>query len=136
MAEPAAIARDYLNLFNASSPVADAGIVAPGITFRMNGNELPPGPATLEMRMAAFREAAPDRRVEVDTVIGAGPDVAVRYRVAGTHTGPLRLPGTGIELPPSGRAFSYVGAAFLRIEDGQVVSEETVGDLLGALTRG
>jgi len=133
MPDAVALARQYVELFNAATPVAGSGLVAPGISFRMNGADLPPGSATLEMRMAAFREAAPDRRVEVEAAIADGSDVAIRYRVTGTHTGSLRL--MGMELPPSGRAFSYVGAMFLRIEDGQVVREEAVGDLIGSLTR-
>ncbi|MEZ4503629.1 MAG: ester cyclase [Dehalococcoidia bacterium] len=132
MDDGATIARQYVDLFNADPEMAATGPVAAGITFRMNGSDLPPGLPTLQGRMAAFREAAPDRRVEAQLVVADGSEVAVRYRVTGTHTGVLRLP-TGIELPPSGREFSYVGAMFLRIEDGLVVHEEAIGDLVGAL---
>ena len=131
MSDSIEVARRYLDLFNSRDVTKLASVVSPEITYSLNGAALPPGRATLERRLAVFDEGTPDVQISVDEVIADGNRIGVRYTARGTHTGPLRLPMG--EIQPSGKEFSYSGAAFLTITDGQVTAEDSVADLMSAL---
>lgn len=71
----------------------------------------------------AVRAGSADFHNEILTLLVDGDQAAVRLRYTGTHTGPLA------GLPPTGRRFSYAGAAFFTRNGPQVTSGWVLGDL-------
>lgn len=127
------IAREYLALLDTRDLTRVERLVAEDVKLSLNGVSYPPGREPLIRRLAALVEGAPDFRVEVADVVADGERVAIRYTVSGTQTGPLHLPAA--EIPAATRHFRYSVAAFLTIEDGQVVAADSVSDFMSALRR-
>ena len=71
----------------------------------------------------AIRAGSSDFHNEVETLVTEGARAAARLRYTGTHTGPLA------GLTPTGRSFSYSGAAFFTAESGRLTSAWVLGDL-------
>jgi len=76
--------------------------------------------------------ALPDARVTVDHVCaipyaGLGHDIAIRWTLAGTHS------GHGLHRPPTGLTLLIMGVTHWRTIDGRVVEEWTVFDELALL---
>jgi predicted ester cyclase len=69
----------------------------------------------LRQRVIDFRTGFPDLHFTVETIILEGDDAAVRWTLAGTHTGPF----VGIE--PTGRAIRVPGILMLRFAGDRVV---------------
>jgi steroid delta-isomerase-like uncharacterized protein len=59
--------------------------------------------------------ALPDIRVVIEDTLVEGCQVVVRWTATGTHT------GDGLGIPPSGRAVSFRGITWLRIENGKLM---------------
>lgn len=81
---------------------------------------------------ASLLAAVPDAVVSVDHVavvpfLDLGTDIAVRWSLAGTHTGP------GLHGAPSGRPVYLLAVTHWRICDGQIVEEWTVYDEIALL---
>ena len=80
-----------------------------------------------------FKDALPDARMEVDSVIESGNRVAVEARFVGTHEGPLATPqGT---LPPSGNAINVPFGDFFTVVDGVIVEHHVYWDLVGMMAQ-
>lgn len=71
----------------------------------------------------SVRIGAPDFHNEVVTLITQGRKAAARLRYTGTHLGDLA------GMVPTGRQFSYSGAAFFTSASGQLTSAWVLGDL-------
>jgi steroid delta-isomerase-like uncharacterized protein len=71
----------------------------------------------------AVRSGSPDFHNEVVTLVAQGSHAAARLLYTGTHTGVLA------GLSPTGRRFSYAGAAFFTADAGQLTSAWVLGDL-------
>jgi steroid delta-isomerase-like uncharacterized protein len=71
------------------------------------------------------RAGAPDFHNEVVTLVVHNDHAAARLLYSGTHSGPLA------GMPPSGRRFTYAGAAFFTAKSGQLASAWVLGDLAG-----
>jgi len=72
--------------------------------------------------------AFPDLVVTLDNVIGEGDDVAVRWSVAATHTGPI------FGIPASGRKVAFSGITWLRFSDGKMIEGWDRWNLHGLLS--
>lgn len=70
-----------------------------------------------------IRAGSGDFSNEIVTLVAHGDRAAARLRYTGTHTGQLA------GLPPTGRRFTYAGAAFFEARAGQLISAWVLGDL-------
>ncbi len=128
---PRELAETYFGLLQG---VGNAeAVTTEDITFRLNGNDLPPGRGTLAMRAASLAESFTDAAWTIDDCIAEGSTIAIRYRGSGTHTGTARI--LGQEIPPSGKPFEYRGLAFLTVRDGRVAAEDSMANFLDVLRR-
>lgn len=64
---------------------------------------------------SALLNAFPNLRIEVEDVISSGDDVAVRWRVCGTHD------GDGLGIAATGQPVEFWGMTWLRFSDGRIV---------------
>lgn len=71
----------------------------------------------------AIRAGSSDFHNEIVTLVADGDHAAARLRYTGTHTGHLA------GLPPTGRRFSYSGAAFFTGDTRRLTSAWVLGDL-------
>jgi predicted ester cyclase len=69
------------------------------------------------------RAGSADFHNEIVTLVVDGDRAAARLRYTGTHTGPLA------GMPPTGRRFSYAGAAFFTGSGPHLTSAWVLGDL-------
>jgi steroid delta-isomerase-like uncharacterized protein len=72
------------------------------------------GPEGFKIARAAFLDALPDLRIEVEDSIAEGDQVVLRWRVTGTHL------GAGLGMPPSGRPVEARGMSWFRLRDGRM----------------
>ncbi|WP_406109178.1 flavin reductase [Streptomyces sp. NBC_01003] len=86
--------------------------------------------------ISAVREAFPDLHTEIEDLVEAGDQLAVRWRSTGHHTGAF------LGVPPTGRPVEVSGATFARFE-GDAIAEESVTfdsrqllEALGIITTG
>ncbi|MDX2170516.1 MAG: ester cyclase [Deltaproteobacteria bacterium] len=115
MASNAAVVRAfYDDVWNKRHEAAIDAVIAPGIDGKMEGRDVG-SPAEFKASWRELTGAFPDLRMTVEDVIEQGPKVAVRWRVNGTHTGPLA------GLPATGRAVSARGLTWLELADGKIV---------------
>ena len=101
--------------------------IAPGIEAYANG--LPPGsehggPAMARESIESWRALAPDLRMELSRETREKNQIAIEFRITGTHTGDV--PG----LPASGEAIDVEGAAFLTLDGDKITEARTVFDAL------
>jgi steroid delta-isomerase-like uncharacterized protein len=92
----------------------------------------PPGATggTREAVVTAFRnlkEAVPDLRWDVESIISQGDRVGMRATLRGTHTAPV------LGLPPTGQAFAMSSLHIFRIADNRVVEHWANQDDWGLL---
>jgi predicted ester cyclase len=72
-----------------------------------------------------IRASSSDFHNHIETLVVEGDRAAGRLLYTGTHDGAL----AGV--PPTGRRFSYAGAAFFRARGGRLVDAWVLGDLAG-----
>src|SRR3954470_21631581 len=72
------------------------------------------GPAGVRADVITWRTVLPDLALSVDEWIVAGDQVVRRFRLAGTHRGPL------FGSPPSNRHVEITGIAIDRLVDGKI----------------
>jgi steroid delta-isomerase-like uncharacterized protein len=75
------------------------------------------GPGALQALFEGYRESFPDLNIRIDRAFGDGENVATRFTLTGTHTGPL------MGVPPTGRSVSVSGVVLSRVRDGRIVDE-------------
>lgn len=78
--------------------------------------------------LQSYRTAFPDMTVTIDSMVAENDLVAVRFRVRGTHEGPLP---DAPDLEPTGKEIEVVGMEFDRIENGRVAETWQMFDLFG-----
>lgn len=83
-----------------------------------------PGRGAWAVLYDTWEEALPDRQIEPQEVIEEGELCAVVARLAGTHTGTLRLASTpgAAEIPPTGKQVAATYVAINRVVDGKITS--------------
>lgn len=85
------------------------------------------GPDGFENTLAGLRTAYPDIHFTIEDMIAEGDRVAIRWRWAGTQTGPQR------GFPPSGAAVTDTGIAIYELRDGKIIRAWLETDRLGVL---
>ena len=85
----------------------------------------------LVQRAANLQQALEEVEREILEVCDAGPKVAIAFRLAGRHVGPLNT-AAGV-LAPTGRHFSMRVIDILTLTDGRISNLIMVGDEFGAL---
>jgi len=76
-----------------------------------------------------LRTALPDMHSSVDDLIAEGDQVAWRYSLRATHTGPL------LGVPPTGKPITMTGISIDRFAGGQIVERWSQLDTLGLLSQ-
>jgi steroid delta-isomerase-like uncharacterized protein len=74
-----------------------------------------------------WRQAFPDRKMNVDLIVAENDLVAVRWTATGTNT------GSGNGLPATGKSVKVAGQATFRFVDGKIAEEWAMGDTLGIM---
>jgi predicted ester cyclase len=69
--------------------------------------------------------------LRVEKILVEGDEAVAWWTTGGTHAGPLMSPAGPI--PPSGREMSMAGVNLLRVENGRIVEERVLADLMGAM---
>jgi steroid delta-isomerase-like uncharacterized protein len=105
------------------------GIYAPDCVYHDCSSpfELPQGAEGIKQLITTFRTAFPDLQLTVEHIIIEEDEAAVRWNIAGTHTGKL------LNVPPTGRKMAVNGMSQLQFSHGQIVEEWTDWDALGML---
>lgn len=85
------------------------------------------GAAAFKPFHAAFRDAFPDLRIEVEDMIAEGDKVAYRFSVTGTHR------GHGLGFPATDKPARFTGMGVVRVQNGKIVEGWNNFDQLGML---
>jgi steroid delta-isomerase-like uncharacterized protein len=104
----------YLTLYDPDTVVHGYQGVAPGLD-------------SVRAFYQGFWASFPGNQLQFDEMVAEGDEVAVRFRVEGTHEGAL------MGLPPTGKAFTMPGITILRFADGRCVERWSQADFLGLL---
>jgi steroid delta-isomerase-like uncharacterized protein len=78
-------------------------------------------------RMRLGRTAFSNLKVEIEDSLEADDKVACRFRISGTHTGPL------MGIPASGKPVSVVATGIFRVVDGKLADNWVNFDTLGLM---
>ena len=117
------VGRFYDQLWNLWDDAAVEQVLAADFAFRGSLGEQTTGRDEWRGYRDRIRRAAPDFHNEVVDLVAAGDRAAARLQYSGTHHGPL------LGIAPTGRRFSYSGAAFFAAADDRLASAWVLGDL-------
>lgn len=117
------VTRFYNRLWNNWDDAAVDDTLAVGITFRGSLGQRTVGREQWRGYRDQVRAAAPDFHNEVLDLIATDTRAAARLRFTGTHLRPL------LDIPATGRRFSYTGAAFFTVTDRLITDVWVIGDL-------
>lgn len=90
----------------------------PGSLDRLYGFAEMVAPDGIRGYFASIFAAIPDFRLEVQSMVAEGDEVAVRWRASGTFDGTQKFQG----LVPNGRSVELEGLDLLTVEEGKIVS--------------
>lgn len=109
--------------------VADE-ILSPDVVMHHPSSPAPvSGKASVTGFLNAFRAGFPDMNMQVENAFGDGEQIAVRWKMSGTHTADL------FGIPPSGKSVTVKGISVLRIANGVVVEDWVAEDSLGLMVQ-
>ncbi len=109
--------------------VADE-ILSPDVVMHHPSSPAPvAGKASVTGFLNAFRAGFPDMNMQVENAFGEGDQIAVRWKMSGTHTADL------FGIPPSGKSVTVKGISVLRIANGVVVEDWVAEDSLGLMVQ-
>jgi len=77
----------------------------------------------------AFRAGFPDMNMQVESAFGDDQQIAVRWKMNGTHTQEL------FGIPPTNKNVTVKGISVLRVADGKVAEDWVSEDSLGLMTQ-
>ena len=122
-----AVARRFLDAFDAGDPAIMDEVLAPDFVHRSAG---PGEPASREGQMgvvAAFATAFPDGQSTVEHLIAEGDTVVLRWTFTGTHQGDF------FGIPPTGKQVTTQGIDWYHLQGGQITELWDVIDEAGLL---
>ena|SRR5687768_11092344 len=85
------------------------------------------GPAAFKPFHAAYRDAFPDVRIEIEDMVAEGDKVAYRWSATATHR------GNGLNFAATNRQARFTGMGFVRVRDGKLIEGWNNFDQLGML---
>jgi steroid delta-isomerase-like uncharacterized protein len=117
------LVRSSLDAFNEGD--IDACLARTGPDFVMNLAGVPPMHGADAWRQGAeyIKRGFPDLHAQIDDIVAAGDQVAVRLTFHGTHQGEF------LGIPATGRTIEYVSHEFYRIVNGLVAEEWICSDM-------
>jgi len=122
-----AVAADFYRAYDDGDPERLARVVAPGVVDHDPMPGSPGGREGLEALLGLVAQAFADRRHELLSVDAIGDDRGVVvWRMTGRHVGEF------LGVPPTGRNVAFKGIDVFRIEDGRIVEQHHVEQLLQA----
>jgi steroid delta-isomerase-like uncharacterized protein len=83
------------------------------------------GPAGVRRRMQVQFAALPDARITIEDMVAEGDQVATRWTIRATHSGPLQ------GIAPTGRPVAVTGTTITRLRGGKVMENHSNWDALG-----
>jgi steroid delta-isomerase-like uncharacterized protein len=115
----------YADLWNRWDDTAVDPLLADDFSFRGSLGDTTRGRDGWRRYRDVVRAGSSDFHNEVEALVVDGNRAAAQLLYTGTHDGPLA------GMPPTGRPFTYVGAAFFTARNGQLASAWVLGDLAG-----
>ena len=129
MQEAGDLVEDYIErVWNRGEPGALDELTTPGFTYHLGGQPAR-GVAAMKKFLAELREAFPDWKVKIETIISEDDAVAVRWSGSATHDGVFR------GVPPTGRTVAVGGMNFYLLDQGRIAREWEQMDSLGLLAQ-
>lgn len=120
------VSRFYEELWNRGNlDAADELVSEDYVRHDLRPGDAPPGPAGQKAVAERFRAAFPDVRLVVEALVAEGDQVAARWTMYGTHTGPWG------DVAPTGKRVRFSGVNFFRIQDRKIAEIWNVRDDLG-----
>jgi predicted ester cyclase len=104
-------------------------LFAPDFVSHATVPGLPPGLPGAKLAHQTSMQSFPDRRVEIQDIVGEGELVMVRCRMTGTNEGGLAWAG----VPANGNRVDVEWISIYRLRDGQVVEHRAVMDVMGLM---
>lgn len=117
------VLRFYDTLWNEWDDLAVDDTLALQVTFRGSLGQQTVGRDGWRSYRDQVRRGAPDFHNEVLELITDNHRAAARLKYTGTHLGPL------LDIPATGRTFTYTGAAFFTTVDDYITDIWVIGDL-------
>jgi steroid delta-isomerase-like uncharacterized protein len=102
-------------------------IYASGFVSYESAGPVERSPEYVKGFVKAYRDAFPDGRTTVETVISESDRVAYRWSFRGTHEGEL------MGIPPTGERVTITGITVDRLSGGKIEEEWNIFDQLGLL---
>jgi steroid delta-isomerase-like uncharacterized protein len=129
MADTPSIAatKRFGEIVNTGDLDAFSEVVAPGCVDNDPAPDQGPGPEGFKTFFTAMRTAFPDLKVEPQTMVAEGDQVAFAYTITGTHKGDFN------GIAPTGKPIEVRGMQIGRFEDGKMVERWGSSDELGIL---
>jgi steroid delta-isomerase-like uncharacterized protein len=114
-AENKALARRWFEeVWNDGRAAAIDEMLPPHGVVHGLGDEQMQGPAAFKPFHAAYRNAFPDVKIEIEDMIAEGDKVAFRWSATATHR------GDGLSVPATNRRVRFTGMGFVRVENGKL----------------
>jgi len=119
------IVRRFVNeVINNGDYSALQELVHPDYLYRSPDQELR-GTDALKSIFTAYRSGLADLNVSIDDLVVSGDRVMIRTTLTGTHTGDL------MGMPATGKQLTVPGLVLSRLQDGMIVEEWEILDMLG-----
>lgn len=77
----------------------------------------------LKAQITALRRAFPDVKFSIDKIVSSGDTVAYRWKLVGTHKGPL------MGHPPTNKQVTHFGNDFVTFSNGKIVEHHSADNL-------
>jgi steroid delta-isomerase-like uncharacterized protein len=125
------IARQFIRAWNAGQRHVVDELAAPTLTVSYPHFPEPlEGPEAFKEMLAQTHRFFPDLTIEVHEVVGAGPQVAVRWTYRGTFR-----EGEMFGVAADGQSVATTGMTMYRVEDGRVQEARGVVDNVGLMAQ-
>ena len=122
----AMVRRWFEEVWNKGRVAAIDELLAPnGLVHGLGGDMQ--GPAAFKPFHAAYRDAFPDVKIELEDLIAEGDKVAFRWSATATHR------GNGLNFAATNRPVRFSGMGVIRVENGKLVEGWNIFDQLGMM---